>query len=148
MRAKIASRAKGHALEERFLDLDLTQITLLYHQAMKEEKEENEEKFEIINAVNKVWFKHLNTLFTNLQIFTNPKLFKALEDEKKLNVYREDLNEDNFMEEWDKLMDVVPEEFIVDDYKQEKLILPEIDDDVEELIAGWVSQGKQRKVGE
>lgn len=148
MRSKIASRAKGHSLEKRFLDLDLTQLTLLYNQALKEEKEESEEKFNLINAVNKVWMKNFEVLSENMQVFINPKMYKQVQEYKELMKHREELNEDNFEEEWAKLMEVVPEEYIVEEPTRDYSDLPKIDDDIDEMISGWVSSRQSMKDGE
>lgn len=148
MRSKVASRSNGHAFEKRFLDLSLLQLVILYKQAIKEENEELKNKFEVINVVNKVWFDRTDVLFKNLQMFINPKLYKAFEDHKELDQHRKEINADNFMETWDELMSIVPEEYIIDESVKVQFAEEELDDDIAEMLSGWISRSQRNEEGE
>lgn len=140
MRAKIAQRAKGHVFEDRFMKLNSLQLMVAYRQAIKEEKEEVERLGEIYQA----GFKRLEENFKELRIYTNPKLWMDLENEKKLQVMRDDVNVDNFDETWNEMMEFIPKTVTVEENvpSLENSKLPKLDKKTQELITGFLPKRK------
>lgn len=148
MRAKIASRAKGHALEDRFLRLNPIQLRLLYRQAIEEEEEEKKEQVELIKTINDIWLHNLSAMFKELQLFTNPKMYQAMLEVKELEQYREEVKAEDFPKMWEEMMKVVPKTFIVEDVVSEYKGLPDISPEEEALFAGWVPSKFREDGGE
>lgn len=122
------------------MNLSPIELFILYRQAIKEENEERQEKYDTIKQVSESWSKNFKVLFENLQLFVNPTMFKILQEEKELALHRTDLSPDNFDEEWAKMMQFVSEEVVIEEPTVETTsLLPSVDDDIEEMIAGWVS---------
>ena len=143
MRAKVAQRAGGHAFEERFLKLNGLQLAIAYKQAIKEENE----KFEFIKAMNSNWSKKFDNLFKILFMYTNPKMYASVEEMKELNALREEVKAEEFPEIWDEIMQVIPEQIIVEDVVPESNTIPSIDPETEQMLAGFVPY-RGRKDGE
>jgi hypothetical protein len=141
MRSKVASHYGGHAFEKRYLDLDPIRLSILYKQAKVEENEKKDWTLELVKTLNEAWTNKFKNWFELLQVYTNPKLFVAMEDEKEMQQYRDEISEDNFMDEWEKMMQIIPEEMIVDesDAPGKELQVPKIDEETEKLIIGWVT---------
>lgn len=136
MRAKVASRMNTHALDATLLKLNPLQLSLLFGQAIKEEKEEKKEKMELV----KFWNENLQNVVKALQIFIDPKLYKHMKDMEEIEVLREDISEDNFADVWDQMMDVIPQIYEVEEYQADHSdLLIDEDDELSEMIAGWVS---------
>lgn len=145
MRARVAKSAGGHALEKRFLDLSELELSLLYMQAVKEENEKRQDTVDLVKVVNEAWTKKFDYYFDMVQLFSNPKLFKQKEELKKSKEFQKDINEDNFLEEWDKIMQVIPEQYVVEEPDPMKNV-PQIEDpEFDELVAGWVENNKYTK---
>lgn len=138
MRAKIASRAHGHALEKRFLELKPAQLLVLYRQAMVEEEEAKREQIDLIRAVNDIWMQNFSTLFKDLQFFVNPQMFKMILEMKDLEKHREEVSAEEFPELWENIMKVIPQTFIVEDIQTNYGNIPSISPEEEALFAGWV----------
>jgi hypothetical protein len=145
MRAKIASRAGGHVFEERFLKLDGLQLAIAYRQALKEEKEEGEGKRETILAIHKNWVERVDNLFKALYMFTNPQLYKNYEDLKNLDALREEIKPEEFPDMWEEILNIIPNEVVVEDPEVDtSKTLPMIDPELEEILTGFVPY-KSRK---
>ena len=141
MRARVAKSCNTHALDPTITSLSLSQLSLLYKQTMQEEKEESEEKYSLIKELNNFWAKNFGTLFENLEFFVNPKMYQRLEELKELEVYREEVKPEDFEEEWDKMMEILPDAYEVQDVESRNPLddLPEMDLE-EDILAGWVSK--------
>lgn len=148
MRAKVAKNAGGHALEKRFLDLDEIQLALLYTQAVNEENEEKKEHFETIKILNEAWTKKFDNHFETLQVFSNIELYKKKLEMKKTQEYAEEISEDNFLEEWDKIMAVIPEEYVVDEPDAMENLSTVNDPEFDDLVTGWVQNSKKNNIKE
>lgn len=140
MRAKVASHSGGHAFEERFLKLDLTQLIILYKHAINEDNQKKKDSADVINTVNKIWFKKLDNLFEVLQMFTNVELFKHKLEMEKVKDLREEITEENFDEVWDDIMSTVPQEYTVDegDAMEDYLENQPADPEMDAMLAGWI----------
>jgi hypothetical protein len=139
IRAKIASRSGGHALEKRFLDLDITQLYVLYAQALAEEAEERKEKMQLVKSVNDAWVDNFSSWFRDLRLFVNPDIHFKLQELEKLEIERKEITAEEFPNEWAKILKAIPNTYVVSDQKQESIgYLPIVDSDTEEMIAGWV----------
>lgn len=148
MRARIAAKSGGHAFEERFLKLDPAQLYVLFLQTLEEEKTERTGQIALIKKVNEVWFKKLDNISEGLQFFSNPKMYKAKLDLDKLGEHREEINEDNFLETWDQLMQEIPDTYVVDEptASVEDHLMPDENDEAwEQMTAGWISNSYKYK---
>lgn len=138
MRAKVASRAKGHVFEDRFMNLKGLQLMIAYRQALKEETKEKEETGEIL----KVAIERIEDNFKTLNIFANPKLWLKFEKEKELKEMREEINPDNFNEEWEKWMNILPQQVTVEEDVPDTPNLPKLDPKIQEIFTGFLPKKK------
>ena len=143
MRAKVAQKAGGHVFEERFLKLDGIQLAIAYRQAIKEDNE----RFELIKSLNSNWSKKFDNLFKALFMFTNPKMYASVEEMKELNAVREEVKVDESPEMWEEIMQVIPSEIIVEDIAEETNVIPSVDPETEQFLAGFEPY-RGRKDGE
>lgn len=144
MRAKVAKNSYGHALEERFLKLSETELYLLYMQAKKEEEEERAEKYEIIKTINTAWTKKFDNYFEMLQLFSNPKMYKHKQDLKELDELKVEVDEENFLDEWEKMMKTIPEEYVVEEATSNiEELMNSKDPEIDDVISGWVENSRK-----
>lgn len=140
MRAKVAKKANGHVFEERFMKLSGLKLALAYRQAIRDETEDLE--------IQKVWVKKIDTLFERLYMFTNPQMFKNVEDLKELQGLREEVKPEDFAETWEEILKVIPNEIIVEEPQNDLFgNVPEVDPETEEMLTGFVPY-KKRKEGD
>jgi hypothetical protein len=145
MRAKVASRAGGHAFEERFLNLEGLQLNVAYRQAIRDEKEQAD----LIGAIHKNWATRFDDSMKALMIFTNPALYKSWEDIKELDKYQAELKPEEFSNVWDELMQFIPQEVHVEDTKSNPLAnVPILNSEVNEFLTGFVPYHKRMKEGD
>lgn len=145
MRAKVAERAGGHAFEERFMKLDPLQLAILHRHAIESENQEKQEKVDIFKEMTKVWFQKFDNLFETLQLFTNTELYRKKIELQKVEGLREELSEENFEEVWDELMNVIPEEYAVEEPKiEDELEDMPLDPELEEKMVGWIQNRRER----
>lgn len=148
MRAKVAAKYGGHAFEDRYMKLDPTQLTILFFQALEEDKKEREGHVDLIKAVKELLFQKLDAMSELHQVFTNPKMYKAKMDMAEIKEHSKEINEDNFLETWDELMAVIPEEYVVDETStsvENYLSVEDEKDEWAELISGWKSTSRKYK---
>lgn len=135
MRAKVAQRAKGHAYEDRFMNLSGLKLVVAYRQAMKEEKDD----FDLIKTLNDSWSKRFHNLFKALFMYTNPKMYAAFEDEKELESLRAEVKPEEFPDLWEEITKVIPDQIMVEDPQSDPLgAIPTLNQEMEEIIAGFV----------
>lgn len=144
MRAKVAKSSYTHALDKDLLALNELELSLLYMQAVRQEEEEKEEKYGLINKLNEIWSNKFDNHFKALQIFIDIDMYKRLQELKDIEVHREEVDEENFLEEWDKMMKVIPEEYIVEENEVFE-DLKSMDDELGELLTGWVETSLKYK---
>lgn len=145
MRARVAAHSGGHAFEERFLNLDPAQLSVLFLQTLEEDKRKDRKTVELVKSIKEVFFKKLDYMTESLQMFSNVKMFKAMMDLKDTEKHRQEIKPEDFNEEWEKLMEVIPEEYIIEEptsnleaqmMKSDNAPPDEIDD----LLSGWVEK--------
>jgi hypothetical protein len=149
MRSKIASRAGGHALERRFLELDNIQLMLLYRNAAREERVEKEEKAELIQVLHEKWVENFQIWFEGQQMYSNPGLFQKMRELKDLVAHRAEVSVEEFPILWENLMQTIPKEIIAEEPRTTPIdFLPESNDpELEKLFAGWVPRGLKNEQG-
>ena len=115
-------------------------------QAVKEEEEEKRDKFELIKTLNEAWTKKFDNHFEMLQVFTNVEMYKHMKEMDKVKGLREEINEDNFLDEWESLMSVIPETYIVDEGPSVlDQMISKADPELEEMLTGWVESSRNYK---
>lgn len=142
MRAKVAQRAKGHVFEERFMNLSGLQLIIAYRQAVKEEQKE----FETLGETLQATFKRFDRYFEDLNIYTNPKLWMEMQKEQELKVMRDEVNENNFDEEWAKVMSFAPATVMAVEEKPDikNSSLPKLDPKAQEILTGFLPKTKRQ----
>jgi hypothetical protein len=145
MRAKIASFCHAHPFEERFMNLDDTQLTVLYGYVLEEEKNKQKDLFDIIQAVNNAWVKNFKQLFDDLNFFVNPEIYQEISKIKETAELRAVINEENFEEEWEQMLNFLPSELKVQYAGEEKDLNIHNKVDIDSYMAGFVPyQGRKR----
>lgn len=118
------------------------QLFILYKQVQKEKSRKFEEKKDMFEYI----FKNFQTLFDELQLFVDPKLFQKkmeLREQKELLQETGDhVTVDNFDEVWEELMEVIPQEYVVEDAVDlsHPLFNAEEDKEFEQLLSGWIEK--------
>lgn len=144
MRAKVASRSKGHVFEKRFMDLKGFKLAIAYKQAVREEELEMKDTL----ALNEAWSKKIDNLFESLFMFVNPKVYQGVQEARELKTLEKEITVEEFPVMWDELMQVIPDEIIVDDIVADPLsMIPKADPEIEEYITGFAPY-KPRKEGD
>lgn len=141
MRAKVASRAKGHVFEERFMKLSGLKLIIAYRQAVKEEQKD----FDTLGEILQIGFQRFDHYFKELNIYTNPDLWMKFKQEEDLTVMRDQVNPDNFESIWEDTMKfapamVVAEEAIPDINNSG---LPKIDPQLQNVLTGFLPKNKR-----
>lgn len=143
MRAKVASRARGHVFEKKFMDLEGIQLSLAYRQAIKDEKEQ----MDIVTALHKNWVTRIEDSVKALMLFTNPSLYKSWEDLKDISKHQDELKVEEFPEVWEELMKIIPQEVYVEDVKPDPLVnVPTVNPEISEFFTGFVPYNQRKKV--
>lgn len=140
MRAKVASRAKGHVFEDRFMKLSGLKLIIAYRQALKEENKE----FETLGEILKTGFNRLEENFKTLNMFTNPDLFVRVKQEAELKTMREEIDENNFDDIWAETMSFAPKTVTVQENVPDinNSTLPKLDKKTQDLITGFLPKRK------
>jgi hypothetical protein len=135
MRAKVASRAKGHVFEERFLKLEGIQLFLAYRQALKEEEAE----FSLVKTLNDAWTKKFDNFFKVLYMMVDGEKWAMVEEMKELHKLREDIKVEEFPDMWAEFETWLPSEIVVEEPEADPLAhVPTIDSELDEIITGFV----------
>lgn len=82
------------------MNMSQEELIVTYKWAMNVEKK----KYEHEGNMTRNWAKKIDTLFNNLYIFTNPKMWKHIEEQKDKEEMQEDIPEENFLEYFDHLL--------------------------------------------
>lgn len=140
MRAKVASRAKGHVFEERFKKLSGLQLIIAYRQATKDEQKEFSDLGDILQAA----FKRFDNYFEELNIYTNPKLWMEFKKEKELNTMRDEVSPDNFNAIWEETMKFAPA-VVMAEAPEPTLSksLPKLDPKTQEILTGFLPKKRR-----
>lgn len=135
MRAKVAKAARGHQFEERFLNLSGLQLAVAYRQAVKEE----EEKFELVKTMNEMWSKKFDNLFKALYMYSNPSMYASYLEAKELEKLRGEVKVEEFPELWDEIMQIIPNEIVVEEPESDPMAhIPKVEPETEEILAGFI----------
>lgn len=143
MRSKVARSSGGHAFEDRFLNLSELQLVILYNDISREEEKEKTEKMELVKMMNELWSNKFNGLFEVLRFFVNPQMYKAVKEMEEIKHLEKEVSVENFSEEWEKMMEMIPTEYIVDDRPVDLESVSEHDPEFEELLTGWLEVSKK-----
>lgn len=135
MRAKVASRAKGHVFEERFLKLNGIPLVVAYRQALREEEKDHT----LIRVLNDAWTKRFEHFFKVLYMFTDMDRWVAIEQMKELEGLRGEINAEEFPDIWEEIMSVIPSTVIIEEPKADPFMsIPKLDPTLEEILTGFV----------
>lgn len=142
MRVEVANSIGAHAFEDRITKLSQLQLQVLYMQAVKTNKEKRKEKFDFALQFYEAFSKKLEGQFELLRVFVNLDMFKQLKDLEEIEEHRDEVSVDNFAEEWEKMMEYIPETYIVTDDNGFNNNFVQPPDELDEIIAGWVNQSE------
>jgi hypothetical protein len=151
MRAKVAAHAGGHAFEQRFLDLHPLQLRILFEHARSEEKAKRDQTVDLIRKLNDIWVHNFGEWFESLSFHSNPELFKKIKKlQKELadgTLNTDTVNEENFEEVWNELLNHIPSEVHID-LPEDQSSDREMSKEVKDMIVGWVPFNERYKGGE
>ena len=109
------------------------QLMIAFKQAHIDETQELEEKADFIIR----FMEFLKNRFDNLNMFTNPEMYQRWIEMKDIMKHREDINEENFQEVWDEVMEEFPAAFVVEEPEpDDSQAFPSFTPDIEQHIAG------------
>ena len=100
--------------------------------------EENRKRLQDYEAL-KAMLKRIEQLFEISNIFTNPKAFQYIQEQKALEKVREELPPEEFDNIWKDLMESgVPEVMVMEEVTSEGNQLPHFNKDLQDLVAGFI----------
>lgn len=140
MRVEVANSIGAHAFEDRITKLSELQLQVLYMQAVKTRNEKRKEKFDFTHQFYEAFSKKLENQFELLRLFVSPDIFNQLKELEEIDEHRDEVSVDNFHEEWEKMMEYIPETYIVTDDNGFNNDFEQPPDELDEIIAGWVAQ--------
>lgn len=135
IRAKLAKRMNTHPFDPRIMELDDAQLGVVFYQIREDERFEQKKITEMIKVVNEAWVNNFKNLFDELKLYVNPTMFQKIMEMQKLDLDKQEINEENFEEKWSEIKAMIPETFVADQGENVEVTLPEVDDAV---FAGWV----------
>jgi hypothetical protein len=147
MRAKVAELCNGHPFEQRFIDLDDTQLAVLYRLSMDYEFQKKKETHEMIEMINNAWVKNFKNLFDDLRFFVNPEMYNKINELTDMVKNREVINEDNFEQEWEKMLSQIPKAMTIEYESDSNETNVAGDIDIENYVAGFIPYHQKKKGG-
>lgn len=160
MRAEIAGYFKnGHPFSDDYTSLSEMQTYILYRYVTDQKKESKLSVLKLIRDVMDVTFKQFNNFFETTWLFINPKAFEKVQEwkktQEKIKTDKENgvtqIDEDNFSEEWEKMLQIIPEQIVVEESSHAHDLLvkerkdPELDAKIQQWQnTGWLRRQKRR----
>ena len=147
MRAKVAAHVGGHAFEQRFLNLDMAQLFVLFEQAKKEEKKEHDRKMEFTKNLNDIWFNNFNEWFKTISFYSNPEVYNKVQEMKDQvsEIESSRIDESNFEEMWQTILQEIPSEVRVEFADEKHSPIQEVTGELKDVVVGWVPFNKRIK---
>ena len=121
-------------------------MVVLYRHAIEEERKEANGKVEFTKAVFEAVTEQFSAFFDELKLFVNPQMFQQLRELRQLAEHRDEISEENFPVEWERIKSIIPEELVIDNSPIFMgNVFPEVSPTDNEIFSGWVPYSESKE---
>lgn len=105
MRSVVARFWGGHPFEEKYLNIAHEQLLVLYRDALKQTREDRNEKVDLYNTLIRIFGDTVKNNAHFVALVSNPEIYKIIHEAEELKKHREEISDEQFMEEFNSMID-------------------------------------------